>query len=140
MDIKVDVKDSIAKSIEEVFDAIVNPEQIIKYFASEVSGKLDLGEKVFWSFDDAGVKLEVTILKIEHNKHISFQWEASGKTAVVDIELETKNQNLTDIRIRESSFELNESEVQMALGQTQGWTDFICSLKAYLYAGINLRK
>jgi hypothetical protein len=29
--------------------------------------------------------------------------------------------------------------VTVALQQTQGWTDFICSMKAFLYGGINLR-
>ena len=29
--------------------------------------------------------------------------------------------------------------IEKALQQTQGWTDFICSMKAFLYCGINLR-
>ncbi|MFT6850543.1 MAG: hypothetical protein ACJATA_001357 [Sphingobacteriales bacterium] len=34
---------------------------------------------------------------------------------------------------------MNEEGVQRAMRQTQGWTDFICSLKGFLYTGINLR-
>ncbi len=45
----------------------------------------------------------------------------------------------TNIEISESGFEMKKKENKKALLQTQGWTDFICSLKAYLYTGVNLR-
>lgn len=140
MSIKVNVKDVILIPNEEVFDAIVNPTRITKYFASAVVGNMAAGEKVKWIFEDVGIELEIKVLKLVKNKSITFEWEASGKLATVTIELSTKDANKTEIRIQESSFELNKGDVQRAMLQTQGWTDFICSLKAYLYIGINLRK
>jgi len=57
----------------------------------------------------------------------------------VIINFSEENKGKTNIEITEDSFEENEEGIKRAMGQTQGWTDFICSLKAYLYTGINLR-
>jgi hypothetical protein len=38
----------------------------------------------------------------------------------------------------ELDFELNEEGAKTMLGQTDGWTDFMCCLKVYLYTSINL--
>ena len=138
--IKVNVKDTILEPIEKVFDAVVNPEKITKYFASKASGVLIDEQKIEWNFEDVGLKLEVNVLKVIKNKKISFEWKASGKLATVNIELKAENMRQTNIEITESSFEMSEKEIKKALGQTQGWTDFICSMKAYLYADLNLRK
>jgi len=73
------------------------------------------------------------------NESISFEWDASGKLARVDVVMESVSTNKTTLEITESSYELSEKEVSKALQQMQGWTDFICSLKAYLYTGVNLR-
>jgi uncharacterized protein YndB with AHSA1/START domain len=137
----VNVKYRISEPIENVFDAIVNPEKMTKYFVSKVSGKLFEGEKILWTFEDVGVSCEVNVLKVVKNKQINFNWNAIGKPgSSVIISFKSENDNQTNIEITESSFELTIEGVQKALGQTQGWTDFICSLKAYLYTGINLRK
>ena len=34
----------------------------------------------------------------------------------------------------------NEEGIKQAIGQTEGWANFLASLKAYLEYGINLRK
>jgi len=73
------------------------------------------------------------------NEQITFDWEASGNKATVSMSLSSKEENKTKLVITENSFEANEKGIAKALQQTQGWTDFICSLKAYLYTGINLR-
>lgn len=137
----VNVKYKVSESIENVFDAIINPEKITKYFVSKVSGKLEEGKKIEWNFEDVGAKCEVDVLKIIENKQIDFNWNAIGfPSSEVNMLIKSENDNQTTIDITERSFEFSKEGVQKALGQTQGWTDFICSMKAYLYAGINLRK
>ena len=46
---------------------------------------------------------------------------------------------ITEVEITESSYQNNIEGIKKVMQQTQGWTDFLCSLKAYLYTGINLR-
>lgn len=139
--IDVNVKDTILKPAKKVFDAIIQPETMKKYFISKASDKMTEGKKIKWEFEDVGAKIDVKVLKIIENKQITFEWNASGKSAKkVDISLEPESDEQTNIKITESSFEFTKEGIKKALGQTQGWTDFICSMKAYLYADLNLRK
>lgn len=139
MSIQVKVSDHILKPIEVVFKAIVDPTKITKYFVSDASDFISEGKNIEWEFRDYNVKLTVDVLKVIKNEQITFDWEASGKKARVSISLISENADKTKITITEDSFEANEDGIAKALQQTQGWTDFICSLKAYLYTGINLR-
>lgn len=139
MSIQVKVSDHILKPIEVVFKAIVDPTKITKYFVSDASDFISEGKNIEWEFKDYNVKLTVDVLKVIKNEQITFDWEASGKKARVSISLISENADKTKITITEDSFEANEDGIAKALQQTQGWTDFICSLKAYLYTGINLR-
>ncbi len=45
MEFKVDVTDIIQRNITEVFNAIVQPQKITKYFVSHASSELITGEK-----------------------------------------------------------------------------------------------
>ena len=139
MNIQVNVKDTVQKPEMEVFDAIVNPDKLSKYFTSHASSELVQGKRIEWEFEDVGVNLQVEVIAIEKNNYILFNWKASGQLANVCISLAAKDKNLTTIQITEGTFERSEAGVQKALQQTQGWTNFICSLKAYLYTGVNLR-
>ncbi|MBI9036426.1 MAG: SRPBCC domain-containing protein [Bacteroidales bacterium] len=137
---EVNVQGSILKPIETVFDAIINPNHITNYFASKVSGEWIEGNTLELNFEDFGVRCEVRVLKRVENQKIHFEWNAIGGTASeVNITLEAIHDKHTNIQISESSFQLSQNDVQKAIEQTQGWTDFICCLKAYLYTGINLR-
>jgi len=137
--IDVSVKDKVLKPVNEVFDAVVNPEKISKYFISPSSGPLQEGETVTWFFDDIGGKLEVQVIAVRENELVTFQWSASGVKAQVDIAFTAIDANSTSVLITEKTFPFDSMGVAKAMQQTQGWTDFICSMKAFLYCGINLR-
>ncbi|MDH3649651.1 MAG: SRPBCC domain-containing protein [Saprospiraceae bacterium] len=138
-DIQVRVNDVVQASQEDVFNSIVDPQKITCYFPSKSSGPLADGNQILWTFEDVGVSLQVDVIRVDEPSQISFTWRASGVQATVDILLEKLDASQTKIQITESSFEMNKEGVQKALQQTQGWTDFVCSLKAYIYTGINLR-
>tara|TARA_R110000850_G_scaffold228191_1_gene353117 strand:+ start:111 stop:533 length:423 start_codon:yes stop_codon:yes gene_type:complete len=135
----VNVSDVIRKPVDEVFDAIVNPLKIVNYFTSAVSGNMKVGEEVLWEFKDADCTETIRVLELEENTNLSFEWTASGQLARVDIHLTVKESNQTKITITEGPFDLSEEQVKRMMGQTHGWVDFMCSLKAWLYTGINLR-
>ncbi len=136
---RVNVSDVIRKPVDEVFDAIFNPLKIVNYFTSAVSGDMQVGEEVLWEFKDADCTETIRVLELEENTNLSFEWTASGQLAMVDIHLTVKDSNQTKITITEGPFDLSEEQVKRMMGQTHGWVDFMCSLKAWLYTGINLR-
>ena len=62
----------IQKPVEEVFEGIVNPEKMTKYFISESSGRLETGKNVIWKFPEFDEKFPLKEIKIETNRSISF--------------------------------------------------------------------
>jgi uncharacterized protein YndB with AHSA1/START domain len=140
MKVEVNVKDRILKPIDEIFQAIVKPDKLSCYFVSNASGPIEEGTSPIWSFDFVGVNLSPKILKVKLNELIFFEWDASGTLATVKITFEEIDTETTLIKINESEWPMDKKGVEAALRQTQGWTDFICSLKAFLYCGINLRE
>lgn len=139
MNIDVKIKDKILNPIDKVFDAVINTEKLSKYFISKASGPVKEGETVTLYFEDVGAQLPITVTAVKPNERITFHWAASGLMAQVDMLFTAIDANSTSISISEKSFPFDPSGVSKALQQTQGWTDFVCSLKAYLYSGINLR-
>ena len=139
MSIQVMVSDHIFRSLDKVFKAIEDPDQITKYFVSDTSARLAEGKKIIWEFKDYNISINVEVLKLIKNEQIIFDWEASGHKSRVSISFTSEGENKTKLIITEDSFESNDEGINKAMQQTQGWTDFLCSLKAYLYTGINLR-
>lgn len=127
----------IQKPIEEVFEGIVNPENMTKYFISESNGKLETGKDVIWKFPEFDDKFPVKEVKTETNRSISFVWDPD---TVVNITLEKLPDNSTVVRVNENGKELNEENLKWALENSGGWANFLACLKAYLEYGIQLRK
>lgn len=136
---KVAVNDFIFKDLHTVYQAIVDKNKLQCYFVSHASNSLDQADQLNWEWKDYNASCVVSDIKTIANESISFKWGASGYEKQVVIRLSKEENEKTKIQIEEGEFEMTEESVQKMLGQTQGWTDFICSLKAYLYTGINLR-
>ena len=139
-DINVDVTDRVLKPVPEVFQAIVDPDKLSKYFVSNASAPLAAGQQVKWTFADVGGELTPEIETVERDKRIVFIWNASGQKARVEIELAPYDERSTKIHIVESGFPMTEDGVERALEQAKGWTDFIDCMRAYLEFGVRLRQ
>jgi uncharacterized protein YndB with AHSA1/START domain len=122
------------------FGAIVDPGRLAGFFVSSASGPMKEGTTVTWHFADVGATISATVKRVKHNELISSEWAASGVTAKVGIILEPINSTTTSAKIVEDGWPMDTQGVARALGQTQGWTDFLWSLKACLYTGIKLRE
>jgi hypothetical protein len=59
---------------------------------------------------------------------------------LVEIFLEKTSPMTTVVLVKESKFNDDSSGIIQALGQTEGWANFLACLKAYLEYDINLRK
>ncbi|RIA10218.1 uncharacterized protein YndB with AHSA1/START domain [Flavobacteriaceae bacterium MAR_2010_72] len=127
----------IQKPIEEVFDGIVNPEKMTKYFISESTGRLETGKEVMWKFPEFEDKFPITEIKIENTSEISFVWDPE---TIVSIRLEKLPDDSTIVRVNENGKELNEANLKWALENSGGWANFLACMKAYLEYGIELRK
>ncbi|MEO5790229.1 SRPBCC domain-containing protein [Gelidibacter sp.] len=127
----------IQKPVEEVFEGIVNPEIMTKYFISESSGPLESGKEVLWKFPEFEDRFTIKEIKIEANRSISFVWDPE---TVVKILLEKSQDNSTIVRVNENGKEMNEENLKWALENSGGWANFLACMKAYLEYGVQLRK
>ncbi|MCW8980819.1 SRPBCC domain-containing protein [Altibacter sp.] len=127
----------IQKPIEEVFEGIVNPEKMTRYFISESSGRLESNKEVIWKFPEFEEKYPVKDIKIVQDRSISFVWDPD---TVVMITLEALPNDNTIVRVNENGKELSDENLKWALENSGGWANFLACMKAYLEYGIQLRK
>lgn len=127
----------IQKPVKEVFEGIINPEIMTKYFISESNGRLESGKEVIWKFPEFDDYYPIKEIKIENEHSISFVWDPE---TVVVITLENYHNHSTIVRVNEKGKALNEKNLKWALENSGGWANFLACMKAYLEYGINLRK
>lgn len=138
--LEINVAMQIQKSMNEVFEAIVNPKKMTNYFISQSTGMMEEGKNLIWKFPEFDFECPVRVSKVEKNKYISFYWENSGKDLLVEISLSESLNNSTLVSISEKEMDNDEAGIQWLSGNSFGWSNFLACLKAYLEYGINLRK
>lgn len=127
----------IQKPIQEVFEAIVNPEHMTQYFISESSGPIETGVDLLWKFPEFPDRYPVTEIEVVPNQSVSFVWDPETK---VEIKLEAYRNDSTIIRVSEAGKENKEANLQWLIQNTGGWANFLACMKAYLEYGVPLRK
>lgn len=127
----------IQKPVQQVFDAIVNPEHLTQYFISNSSGKIEAGKTLTWEFGDFPGAFPVKVLEVQEPQIISFVWDVE---TTVRITLEKQANDSTVVKIKEGEKELSEQNLQWLIDNTFGWGNFLDCLKAYLEYDIQLRK
>lgn len=139
--LEINTSIQISKPIEEVFEAIVEPEKMSNYFIAAGSARMEEGRKVEWKFPEFDDRFNIKVQKITKPELIIFEWEgAKGKQLEVTIKLEKTGKNKTLLKIAEGKMDNNEAGIQWLGRNTEGWANFLACLKAYLEYGINLRK
>jgi uncharacterized protein YndB with AHSA1/START domain len=140
MDPKFEVSLKIRRPAAEVFRAVVDPEVLSSYFVKTASGPLVAGGSVMWSFAEAPQPFEVKVREVESDSRIVLEWPG-GRTYDTTVEmvfapLDAAN---TLVTIREGPWR-EELGLQGPSANAGGWMHMMCSLKARLEYGINLRE
>jgi uncharacterized protein YndB with AHSA1/START domain len=138
--LEVETAIQIQKPVNDVFEAIVDPDKMSNYFISKSSGRMEEGKQVTWQFPEFDLEFPVRIGKIEKNKYISYYWDVDKLELFVEIKLLPKDNGSTVVTITEKSRKNDEPGIKWLKGNTAGWANFLACLKAYLEYGINLRK
>lgn len=128
---------TIHKPINEVFEAIVNPEIMTNYFISESTGRLEQGKEVIWKFPEFDEKSPVQTIEIIENKLIVLDWDPE---TIIRIELEEDSNKSTTVKVSEEGYQADEKGIKWLTSQTQGWANFLACMKAWLEYGVHLRK
>jgi uncharacterized protein YndB with AHSA1/START domain len=127
----------ILKSSAEVFEALVNPEQMSNYWFSSGTARIEEGRSITWRYDEYNAEGNVNIQEVEHPSKIVFTWGDPGQPTTVTIMLREQEKETTIIQVVESGFTEGPDELEKMLGQKEGWVYMLTCLKAYMENGVN---
>src|SRR5690554_4559352 len=78
MELKFRVAARIARPVETVFEAVVDPDQLSSYFTTGgAQGRLETGATVTWDFHDFPGAFPVHVIEVVPDERIVLQWKAS---------------------------------------------------------------
>ncbi|WP_433945030.1 SRPBCC family protein [Paenibacillus sp. SN-8-1] len=133
-------KMKIAKPVQEVFEAFVDPSKIGQFWFSSSSERWEQGRTVTLRYDEYDAQGDIVVKEIELNRKIVFNWGANGEGHVVTITLSPTDQDECIIEIIEEGFDVNDQDViPQILDNKEGWVYMLTCLKGYLEYGVNLR-
>ncbi|MFF2288626.1 SRPBCC family protein [Peribacillus butanolivorans] len=138
MDTQVTTKFKILKPVNEVFEAIVDPEKMSNYWFSSGTGRVEQGKTITWRYDEYNAEGVINVLEVEKDKKIVFSWGGYGQETVVTITLKELDNTSTIIEVNELGFKEDDPEIiNKMIGQKEGWVYMLTCLKGYLENGIN---
>jgi uncharacterized protein YndB with AHSA1/START domain len=156
MELKFKVDARIARPVAEVFEAVVNPSELSRYFTTGgAKGRLETGATVYWDFHDFPGAFPVEVVEVETNRRIVLRWAANegapsdgdaavttsaGYSTTVTMTFEPLDHGRTLVSIAEEGWRNTANGLKASYGNCQGWSQMLCALKAYLEHGINLRE
>jgi uncharacterized protein YndB with AHSA1/START domain len=144
MELKFTVQTKINKPIEEIFDAIVNPNKITGYFCNKSDGPLVEGQTVNWSWSSKPIDhtADVKVKQIIPNSKIIIEWpsQIKGERTTAEMSFSTTEDGRTMISITETGWPSTEAGLKASYGNCQGWQHMITCLRGYIMYGIDLRK
>jgi len=152
VELKFSVSGRIARPVAEVFEAVVDPAQLSRYFTTGgARGRLETGATVYWDFHDFPGAFPVEVVEVEKDRRIVLRWAAEEGTAggeagaagsftTVTMTFEPTGDGRTLVTIAEEGWRETEAGLRASYGNCQGWMQMLCALKAHIEHGINLRE
>ena len=149
MELKFRVAGRIARPVAEVFEAVVSPEQLSRYFTTGgANGRIESGATVTWDFHDFPGAFPVKVIDVVKNEKIVLQWAANeanatdgkGYDTTVTMTFAPIEGDRTLVTISEEGWRSTEGGLIASYGNCEGWTMALCAMKAWLEHGINLRE
>lgn len=129
----------IRKPVEDVFEAIVNPDITTKFWFSKGSGRLETGKPVRWDWASHDVSIEVTPKVVEPNKRVVIEWPGYSGPTTVEWTFQSIPDGFTFVRVQESGWTGDADKLMRYVADsTQGFTLLLAGLKAWLEHGIQL--
>lgn len=127
----------IQKPVSIVFQSIVNPDVMTRYFISESDGRLETGKDRTWAFSDFPGNIPIRDVQVIPGRSVRFVWDPE---TVVHITLEPMPGDSTLVRVSEDGKVVNEENLKWVIQNTEGWANFLACMKAWLEYQVPLRK
>lgn len=147
MNPKFEVAGRINKPVAQVFEAVVDPDQLSGYFTTTgAKGRMKTGVTVQWSFPEYPHDIPVEIIEVVENARIVLEWDAepgdglpAGTRTRTTMLFEPTDDDRTLVRISEEGWPANDAGLRSSYENNGGWMHMLCCLKAKLEFDITLR-
>ncbi|MFC8190537.1 SRPBCC family protein [Cellulomonas sp. NPDC057328] len=141
------VSGRIARPCAEVYEAVVDPAQLSRYFTTGgARGRLEPGADVTWDFADFPGAFPVTVVEADPPRRLVIEWDGQATagdrgTTRTELTFEPVDDGArTLVTITESSWRPTPDGARAAFGNCEGWTGMLAALKVWLEHGVNLRE
>jgi uncharacterized protein YndB with AHSA1/START domain len=145
MPLKFKISGRIARPVHDVFEAVVDPDQLSGYFTTGgAKGRLETGATVTWDFADFPGAFPVEVVEVDPDRRIVLRWQAADGgddpyDTTVTMEFAELDDGRTLVTIAEDGWRDTAAAQEASYGNCEGWTGMLCALKVWLEHGINLR-
>jgi uncharacterized protein YndB with AHSA1/START domain len=141
MDAKYQVQLKVRRPAAEVFDAVVNPDKLSRYFVQSASAALVEGTTVHWRFAEIPGEHPVKVSRVVKDQSVTLEYDRpdGGKIGVEMVFLPL-DASATTVQINEAGWGATPEDISESYGNAGGWMHMMCCLKAFLEYGINLRE
>lgn len=151
MELRFTVGGRIARPVDEVFEAVVNPDHLSEFFTTGgAQGRIEPGAVVTWDFHDFPGAFPVHVVEVARNERIVLRWAAAENAAPADpsgmrqttvvMTFEPIETGRTLVRISEHGWSETPEGLKQSYSNCEGWTGMICAMKVWLEHGFNLRE
>ena len=151
MDLRFNVSGRIDKPVADVFEAVVDPQNLSHYFTTGgAKGRLETGATVTWDFADFPGAFPVHVVEVVPNSKVVLHWGAAddspeGETlpaheTTVTMTFEALADGRTLVNISEEGWRDTPKGLRASYGNCEGWTGMLAAMKVWLEHGINLRE
>lgn len=133
----------IKASKEAIYEAIANPEKVVKWFPETLEGEYKVGHQPIFGFGEHG-KNQILVIEAAPHEYFAYRWVPGASHYLGDINKTTStlvefhisqiNESLCKVTLTESGFAKLPDEVrEKAFKQNSGGWDFMLDrLQKYL--------
>jgi len=146
MEPRFKVSGRIARPVTEVFEAVVDPDQLSQYFTTGgAKGHLEAGTTVTWDFADFPGAFPVEVVEVEPNRRIVLRWQGNDDSdpapfsTTVTMEFDSLDDGRTLVTIAEHGWRPTDGGFRSSYSNCEGWTGALIAMKVWLEHGLNLR-
>ena len=142
MELKFRVFGRIARPVAEVFEAVVNPDQLSHYFTTGgAQGRIEKGATVTWDFADFPGAFPVQVVDVIESSLIVLQWGGEGGSAMTEVTMRFTDcgDGATLVEIGEAGWQANQAGLDASYGNCMGWSQMLCAMKMWVEHRIRMR-
>ncbi len=141
------IQTKINRPVAEVFSAVVDDQQLCKYFTGESSGPLEEGKRIIWHWDGYSEEGPVIVKRVRQNEEILLEIESrewmktqdEHYSVLVRFNFEALEDGNTLLSISESGWKVDAPGLKASHENCGGWQHMALCLKMYLEHGIDAR-